>query len=314
MFKADIWEAYCLLWMSPEWQAKQAVTCGERWNLDLCNCFGNWASYKVFLSFSSLVAWIAETVKWIRDLKIYVDDNASFGCARDVIFYEPYHCYFPIKQIRLLLLWDKLGIPHKQKKHIYGPIVNFIGFEVDPNAMTILLSSKHWASLFQKIQDFAKPGKWHSLKEFQSLGGHMNWSLTVFPLLKPALSTLYAKISGKTQTMRPVCVNNAICWELQWFVKHTSAAEGIFLLKSLAWDPTTDLANVMVCYADASMNGMAFWYPELWLGYQCHIPPGCLAPIFYWEAVVVACAMFSPVTLKSLRLVVYTNNQNTCDI
>ena len=60
MFKADIQEAYCLLWMSPEWQAKQVITCGERQHLDFCNCFRNWASYKVFLSFSSLVAWISD--------------------------------------------------------------------------------------------------------------------------------------------------------------------------------------------------------------------------------------------------------------
>jgi hypothetical protein len=142
----------------------------------------------------------------------------------------------------------------------------------------------------------------------------VKWSLAMFPLLKPALSALYAKISGKTLAMCPVRVNNAICRELEWFIKHARAADGIFLLKSLAWDPTTDLANGTVCYAGASMNGMAFWYPELRLGFQCRVPAGCATPIFYWEAVAVACAMVSPVTPKSSRLVVYTDNQNTCDI
>jgi hypothetical protein len=62
------------------------------------------------------------------------------------------------------------------------------------------------------------------------------------------------------------------------------------------------------------MHGMVFWYPELRLGYQCRVPPSLSAPIFYWEAVAVACAMLSTTTPQSSRLVVYTDNHNTVDI
>ena len=46
------------------------------------------------------------------------------------------------RSVLLLLLWDELNIPHEEKKQIYGPIVAFVGFEVDPNAMTIFISDE----------------------------------------------------------------------------------------------------------------------------------------------------------------------------
>ena len=60
MFKSDIQEVYCLLPMCKEWQVKQVVTVGDMWHVNFRNCFGNPGSYQVFLSFTSLVAWIAE--------------------------------------------------------------------------------------------------------------------------------------------------------------------------------------------------------------------------------------------------------------
>ena len=90
MFKFDIQETYHLMWMCKEWQAKQVVMVGDMWHVDFCNCFRNWGSYKVFLSFASLVVWIAEHVKRILNLQNYIDDNASFGPAGHMLYYEPY--------------------------------------------------------------------------------------------------------------------------------------------------------------------------------------------------------------------------------
>jgi hypothetical protein len=73
MWKSDIDFAYCNLWMAKEWQAKQTVTLNGNWYVNRCNCFGNRALYKVFLSFTSLVAWIAEHISGIMHLKAYVD-------------------------------------------------------------------------------------------------------------------------------------------------------------------------------------------------------------------------------------------------
>ena len=68
------------------------------------------------------------------------------------------------------------------------------------------------------------------------------------------------------------------------------------------------------CYVDVCLGEMAFWYPEVKLGYQCCVPPGFLVPIFYWEAVDVACAMICLLTPRFSRLVVYTDNLNMVDI
>jgi hypothetical protein len=135
--------------------------------------------------------------------------------------------------------------------------------------------------LIQKVLDFAKHGKHHCLKDYKSLAGHLNCSFAVFLLLKPSLSAVYQKISSKTLSLAPTCVNNAIVFELEWFAKHACASNGIFLLKMIVWDPTPELVNTIVCFADACLGGMAFWYPELWLGYQFCIPQGFTAPIFY---------------------------------
>jgi hypothetical protein len=56
MWKSNIEMAYRNIWLAKEWQAKQTVTVGDKRYVDHCNCFGNHSSYKVFLSFSSLVA------------------------------------------------------------------------------------------------------------------------------------------------------------------------------------------------------------------------------------------------------------------
>jgi hypothetical protein len=180
--------------------------------------------------------------------------------------------------------------------------------------MTLSISDDRRKELVEKVLAFAKPGKRYLLREFQSLSGYINWSLAVFPLLKPSLSAIYAKISGKTRPLAPIRVNNSICSELQWFAKHVRASNGIFMLKTVAWDPTIELDNVTTCYVDACPRGMAFWYPELRLGFQCRIPAEYEAPIFYWEAVAVACAMLCSFSNNLPRLVVFSDNQNTVDI
>jgi hypothetical protein len=269
MWKSDIQGAYRNMWMHPMWQIKQVVTVDNKHFVDHCNCFGNRASYIIWLSFASLVAWIALYVKRIQNLKVYIDDNASYSHVGDVLYYDPYKRYYPTEQTKLLLLWDELNIPHEERKQIYGPVVPFIGFDVDPNAMTISISTDRIMELVQRIRDFARAGKRRSLKDFESIAGYINWSLAVFPLLKPCLSALYAKIVGKTQQMAPVHVNTAICNELLWFVKHAVDSSSIFLLKTVAWDSTSDLSNATICYADALLRGMAYWFPELKLAFQC---------------------------------------------
>jgi hypothetical protein len=87
------------------------------------------------------VCWIAKHVKGIQNLKCYIDDNCSFAHLGDVKYYLPYKCYFPTDQTKLLQLWDEIGLPHEERKQIYGPVIPFIGFDVDPNAMTVSITA-----------------------------------------------------------------------------------------------------------------------------------------------------------------------------
>jgi hypothetical protein len=314
IYKSDIQGAYRNIPLAPLWQLKQAVAFEDRRHIDRCNCFGCRGSYYVYLAFISFVCWIALHVKGIQHLKCYIDDNCSFALLGDVKYYPRYKRYFPTDQTKLLELWDELGLPHKEKKQIYGPIIPFIGFDIDPNAMTVSISSERRHDLLDKVRDFAKSGKRRSLKDFQSIAGHVNWSLAVFPLLKPALSAIYAKMANNTQLMASVRINNAVREELLWFAKHALDSDGIFLLRSVAWDPTLDTSNATVCFTDACLGGIAYWFPDLALGFQCRVPDGPNTNhIFYFEALAVTCAILDE--CHSLpRIVIYSDNQNTVDI
>ena len=145
-----------------------------------------------------------QEVKLIRNLWTYIDDNGSFAHFGDVAYYPPYGVYYPTDQTKLLQLWDKLNIPHTKKKQIYGLVIPYVGFDVDPNAMTILLSDDQQAKLIARVLGFGKAGKCCSLLEFQHLAGHINWSLPVWLLLQPSLLAMYAKIAGKTKPLADV--------------------------------------------------------------------------------------------------------------
>lgn len=314
MYKSDIKGAYRNLWLHPLWQIKQIVSLGERRWVDWCDCFGNRGSYIIWHSFASLVAWIAENPMKIKHLKTYIDDNASFARVGDATFYAPYNKYYPSDQAKLLSLWDELGIPHEERKQIYGEVIPFIGFDVDPNAMTISLSDERRELLLAKVRDFATSSK-KSLKDFESLAGHINWSLPVWPLMKPCLSAIYAKIAGKSQSLATIRVNNAVRAELRWFLRHVESSNGIFLLNSIAWDPTISSPENTVCYTDACLTGLAFWFPERKLGFQCKIPHDThRMPIFYYEAAAVTLAILNVQSRLRDRLVIYSDNQNTVDI
>jgi len=56
-----------------------------------------------------------------------------------MLAYGPYGKSYSQDQTMLLLLWDKLGIPHKERKQVFGLPLPIIGILVDPNAMSFAL-------------------------------------------------------------------------------------------------------------------------------------------------------------------------------
>jgi hypothetical protein len=81
MFKSDMSLAFRRLPMHPLWQVKQIISFNGQRHVDRNNNFGGRGSPKVWISFMSLVAWVALRHQLIDDLKTYMDNSFSFELA-----------------------------------------------------------------------------------------------------------------------------------------------------------------------------------------------------------------------------------------
>ena len=264
-----------------------------------------------------LVLWIAIFMRSIRDLFGYIDDNFSFDEEGNVTWYEPNRCYYPSKQTKLLKLWDEISLPHEKAKQEYGPTLRIIGFMVDPNKMRVSMDDEDKNKLLEHVTSFvatAPGGTRRTLREFQQLAGWINWSFNVFPMLKPALSNVYAKIGGKCQSHAKIFVSRAIVRDLCWFHSYVLRSDGIYLFEDVNWN--NEQADLTV-YSDACMSSLAFFIENFLAGYQCSVP---LNPpkdsIFYFEALAVVCAVDTATKLDTVpsRLLIFSDNTNTVDI
>ena len=299
------------------WQIKQVNTIQKHRHVDCRNCFGGKGSGSLFIAFNSLVTWIGKNVCRIPALRTYSDDSFGVELSRNVTLYEPYSRFMLSSQVTLLKLWDRLGIPHKEKKQVFGSNLTIIGIDVDANNLTLTLPSDNKLELVVLLNDFArtpeKSGVRYSLRDFQHLVGWFNWALNVYPLLKPPLSNIYAKM-GHSKPDKPLTklyVNNSIRSDLQWAVYHLNRLPGTRFLHSLDWHP--DDAN-LVAYCDASLDGVGFWFPGLSAGFWSTIledPPK--DTIFYFEALCVLSAILHSTSFEFpiTKLTVYTDNLNT---
>ncbi|KAG6328278.1 hypothetical protein ID866_10812 [Astraeus odoratus] len=154
LWKADVSEAYHLMPMHPLWQIKQIVSVGSQQWVDHCNVFGGHASQCIWHAFMSLVLWIV-IFKLLIFAFLYVDDSFGFSQEGDLLWHEKYQKTLPQNMVKLLHLWDELGIPHEEHKQIYGPILPIIGFEVDPNLMQVQMSDESYEHLITFISEFA---------------------------------------------------------------------------------------------------------------------------------------------------------------
>src|SRR6202030_2930961 len=99
----------------------------------------------------------------------YVDDHFDFNWKDDVAWYGQYRKLMPDGQVMLLELWDELGIPHSERKQVSGPTLHIIGFDVDPNQMTICMSLEKWVKLITTCRTFTEPGAHFPLHDFWAL-------------------------------------------------------------------------------------------------------------------------------------------------
>ena len=320
LFKSDISDAYRNLPMHPLWQIKQVNTIQGHRHIDRCNCFGGKGSGSLFIGFNSLVTWIGKNEYEIPDLNTYSDDSFGVELAKNLTFYEKYQISMPTSQVKLLTLWDDLGIPHKKRKQLFGSNLTIIGINVDTTNMTLTMPQESKEDLLAQLQEFSRTptgkGVKYSLRDFQRLAGWFNWALNVYPLLRPALSNIYAKM-GHSKPDKPLTklyVNNSIRSDLTWASYHLSSLPGTQVLHSLDWD--CDAAD-LTAYCDASLDGLGFWFPGLGAGFWSPIPEEPPKDtIFFFEALSVLSAIVQSTSFGFPidKLVIYTDNLNTVQI
>ncbi|KAG6326525.1 hypothetical protein ID866_12564, partial [Astraeus odoratus] len=138
--------------------------------------------------------------------------------------------------VKLLHLWDELGIPHEEHKQVYDLTLPIIGFEVDPNLMQVQMTDDSCEHLITFVSDFTHRGTCCSLHNFQRLAGYLNWALNIYPLLCPGLLAVYAKTAGKIHQNAPLWVNHDVVQELSLLVHHLCSSNGVYVLSTLSWD------------------------------------------------------------------------------
>jgi hypothetical protein len=188
---------------------------------------------------------------------------------------------------------------------------------VDPKMMRVTMDEEDKGRLIQRVSDFsatAPGGTRRTLREFQQLAGWINWSFNVFPLLKPALSNVYAKIGGKSESHAKIFVSKAVTRDLDWFLSHVQKSDGVYLFEDVDWN--VHQADI-TAYSDACMTGLGYFFENSHEGFQCVVPQNPPKDtIFYFEALAVVSVVDAvtsfPVVPK--RLLVFSDNTNTVDI
>jgi hypothetical protein len=327
MWKSDVSQAYRRMPMHKRWQIKQIHTIeGERY-VDRCNNFGGKGGYGIWSAFMSLVVWIGWNILMLRYF-IYVDDNFGFERAEAHMLHARLNRRLPMQQVRLLELWDEIGLPYESQKQEWGDTLRIIGFDVDPNAMSVTIPDDSRATFLHLVANFidSPPSdRRHTLREFQALAGHANWILNIYQLGRPGLCALYNKIAGKFKPNARIYLNQSITRELHWLVDLIQTSPPVRIFNTISWDTLHARAaslHQLEVQTDASGHGLAYYFPSLALAYFSPLPVTPPADTIFWfEALAVCSAInhaadvwasgFSP---KLDRLHIRTDNTNTVNM
>ena len=259
LFKSDVSQAYRRLPMNIRWQARQATEIDGEYHVDRNAVFGNRASGRIWCLLLDCILWAAIHDRGLTDLLAYVDDVYSYDYNPTLQFYAPYGRYMPDKQAELLRLWDEIGLPHEDHKQVFGRALGIIGLTVDLNSMTISLSGDRRAELIRTVREFVDPARRQiPLREWLRMLGYVNWSLNVFPMLKPALNSSWDKVRGKTQMSSPIWINRDVLADLSWFADTVEKLSGVFVLGAESWGAAE--ADLSI-WCDASDISLGFYCP-----------------------------------------------------
>jgi len=113
--------------------------------------FGTQTAPQIWCTFFGLVMWIVIHVYLLPDLMHYMDNAWSYEMDPTLAFYEPYDSWFPQKQLKLLQLYNNLGLPHVRKKQLFGCLLKIIGLVINLVNMTITMSDQSHQDLTMAI-------------------------------------------------------------------------------------------------------------------------------------------------------------------
>ena len=83
-----------------------------------------------------------------------MDDSFGIDENGNTVWYQKYKKHMLESQVKLLSLWDELGIPHELCKQIFGMTLTIIGIKVNDNSLTFMLPKQALDDLLQELQEF----------------------------------------------------------------------------------------------------------------------------------------------------------------
>ena len=180
-WKLDVSSAFLNLPAHPIYQLRQVVNVDEAWHIIHQLVFGNRSSPRCWCAVSGLMCWIGIKKFGIKDLHDFMDNFFLWALGSDLVFYKGVSR--PCPQARLLIFWDEIGCPWKEKKQEFGQELKIIGFHVDINRGTLTLTDESITEVVAIVRAFlATPGRRPPLREWLCVGGHLNWVFNVLPL------------------------------------------------------------------------------------------------------------------------------------
>ena len=288
-WKSDVSSAFLNLPAHPIYQLRQVVDVEGTLRIIHRLVFGNRASPRCWCSVSGLMCWLAIVKFYIEDLHDFMDDFFSWAFASDLVLYKGVSR--PRPQARLLMFWDEIGCPWKDKKQEFGTELKIIGFYVDINRGTLTLTDDSISEVLGVVRAFlATPGRRPSLREWLRVGGHLNWVFNVLPLGRPALGELYRKVAGKTFMNAGISLNADVVRNLEWLIDVIPKAIGVHFVNATHWD---DSEADLVLWTDASLRlGLGFVYANR--GFVYAISPSTITEkidIFFLELIAILSAV-----------------------
>lgn len=277
------------------------------YHIDKCANFGSAASLKIWVSFFSLVLWIARSKLGLNHINNLMDDTWGVCPANSLVTFKEHR--IPYDQAKFLMLFDLLNIPWEWKKQVYGEELEIIGHLVSANELKFTLPSEKKSELVLALRQFTKE-KSRTLREWQSMLGWASWGLNSFPMGRWSLQSSWDKLSGKTHKSLAVPHNKKIQHDLAWLADELEKSEGNFILESTLWKSND---ADFICTTDACPSGLGIWLPNTAEGF---LTPLSLPSrdIFWAELAAASHGILMGIERGAKKILICSDSSNVCDL